>query len=121
MSYAGDKDHHLSDQAGSCGCFAAPDHFLIFDKALGMDDNFAEVSLLVCSACAQPWLRYFYELEAFTASGRWYLGAITVEQAALTTAAEAKSMLEGLSWYFFGGSYFGGRSGRSSGRIFLNP
>jgi hypothetical protein len=86
-----------------------------------MDGNFAQVSLLTCSVCGQKWLRYFYEIEAFTASGRWYLGAIQAEQAALLTIENAKATLEELSWYFYGGSYYGGRSGRTSGRIFLNP
>jgi len=86
-----------------------------------MDGNFAEVSILVCSLCGQRWLRYFYELEAFTASGRWYLGAITAEQASLLTAENAKATLEGLSWYFYGGSYYEGKSGRTSGKISLIP
>ena len=86
-----------------------------------MDENFAEVSLLICPVCGQRWLRYFYEVEAFTASGRWYLGAIDAEQASLLTAENAKATLENSSWYFYGGSYYGGRSGRGSGRIILNP
>jgi len=84
-----------------------------------MDDHYAEVSLLVCSSCGQRWLRYFYELEAFTASGRWYLGAITGEQAARLTAENAKATLESLNWYFYGGSYYWGKSGKTSGRIWL--
>jgi hypothetical protein len=90
------------------------------EKELGMDANFAEVSLLTCSVCGQHWLRYFIEFEAFTASGRWYLGAITAEQASSLTAQNAKSTLENLSWYFYGGSYYRGRIGRTSGRIFLD-
>jgi hypothetical protein len=86
-----------------------------------MDDNFAVVSLLKCSVCGQQWVRYFYEVEAFTASGRWYLGAIHTEQASHLTAENAKAILDDLSWYFYGGSYYGGRSGRASGRIILNP
>jgi hypothetical protein len=62
-----------------------------------------------------------YEIEAFTASGRWYLGAITAEQAALLTPENAKAALEQLSWYFYGGSYFGGRTGKASGSILLIP
>jgi hypothetical protein len=108
-------------QSESCGCFTGPNRLLEKEKYLGMDENFAEVSLLVCPDCGQRWLRYFYEVEAFTASGRWYLGAIQPEQAALMTAAKAKTTLESLGWYFYGGSYFGGRSGRTSGRIYLNP
>jgi hypothetical protein len=101
-----------------CGCFTGPPYRLDFKKDLGLDVRFAEVTLLACPACGQRWLRYFYEVEAFTASGRWYLGAITPEQAASLTAEGAKAVLEGLEWYFYGGSYFDGKSGKASGRIF---
>jgi hypothetical protein len=86
-----------------------------------MDDNYAEVSLLTCSVCGQWWLRYFYEFEGITASGRWYLGAIHAGQTSLLKAKNAKATLEGLSWYYYGGSYFGGKTGRTAGRIILNP
>jgi hypothetical protein len=84
-----------------------------------MDEHYAEITLLRCSVCSQHWLRYFYELEAFTASGRWYLGAITVEQAAQLTLENAKATLEGLGWYFYGGSYYRGKSGKTSGGVLL--
>ena len=116
-----EEDHNQPEQAASCGCFTAPLHFLVNDIELGMDNNFALVSLLTCPVCGQQWLRVFYEVEAFTASGRWYLGAITGEQAALLTAENAKAILDSLSWYLYGGSYYGGKSGRVSGRISLNP
>ena len=86
-----------------------------------MDKNFAEVSVLACQSCGQHWLRYFYEQEAFTASGRWYLGAITPEQLSALTADRAKSFFEGLDWYYYGGSYYDGRSGKTSGGIILIP
>jgi len=82
-----------------------------------MDENFAEVSLLTCSLCGQKWIRVLYEVEAFTASGRWYLGAITAQQASSLAAENAKNTLEKLNWYFYGGSYFGGRIGKASGRL----
>jgi hypothetical protein len=84
-----------------------------------MDKRYAEVTLLTCPECGAFWLRYHYELEAFTASGRWYLGAITPQQAAHLTADNAKATLEGLDWYFFGGSYFDGRRGKTSGKVWL--
>jgi len=86
-----------------------------------MDESFAEVSLLFCSKCGQCWLRYFYEVETFSGSGRWYLGAVSAEQASILTASNAKTILETLSWYYFGGSYFDGRTGKASGEIHLNP
>jgi hypothetical protein len=98
-----------------------PQGFLVIDKELGMDVRFAEVTLLTCPVCGQMWLRYFYENEAFTASGRWYLGAITAQQASLLAAENAKEMLESQVWYFYGGSFYGGRTGKTSGKVFLNP
>ncbi len=105
----------------ACSCFTTPLRSLAGEIDLGMDANYAQVSILACPACGQHWLRYFYEVEAFTASGRWYLGAISVELADKMTAAQAKAELEGLDWYFYGGSYFDGRIGRASGEILRNP
>ena len=86
-----------------------------------MDDRYAEVSVHVCRDCGRYWLRYFYEQEAFTASGRWYLGALTTGQLAALTANNAKSVLEGLDWYYYGGSFYFGKSGKTSGKISLFP
>jgi hypothetical protein len=97
----------------------APHSQLLPIKELGMDKHYATITLHKCAKCDRLWLRYHYENEAFTASGRWYLGTITPEQARLLTAENAKETLERLSWYFCGGSYFDGRVGKSSGRIWL--
>jgi hypothetical protein len=122
---ASDEERAVENQhAGShetCGCFAAPLGHVISIKELGMDRRFAEVSLLVCRDCGQHWLRYFYEVEAFTGSGRWYLGAVTPEQLSTLTLENAKETLEKLDCYYYGGSYYEGRSGRTSGKIFLSP
>jgi len=80
--------------AASCACCNTPYHSVVNAEELGMDENFAEVSLLTCPLCGQKWLRYLYEVEAFTASGRWYLGAIPSEQALILTAENAKETLE---------------------------
>jgi hypothetical protein len=109
------------ESRGSCDCLVALQDHLVVSRELGMDSRLAEVSVLVCRYCGQHWLRYFYEVEAFTASARWYLGPITAEQASALSAEDAKSLLEGLSWYYYGGSYFHGRTGKSSGPILLNP
>src|SRR4030095_6377226 len=115
----GTKNQELhSDE--SCVCFSGPYQTLSNYRELGMDRAFAEFSILCCQTCRQLWLRYLYELEAFTASGRWYLGAITREQLSTLTSDNAKSYLEGLDWYYYGGSYFGGGRGEASGqKIFL--
>ncbi len=104
-----------------CTCSTIPYQNLSTYRELGMDSHFAEVSVLVCQRCGQHWLRYFYDHEAFTASGRWYLGMITSEQLSILTADQAKSRLETLSWYYYGGSYYNGQIGQSSGTISLFP
>ncbi len=96
-----------------CACFEKPSTSLGLVKWLGMDERFGEVSILSCPVCGQRWLRVHYEDEAFTASGRWYLGAISSEQAESLTAGEAADTLKTLSWYYYGGSYYGGRSGKT--------
>jgi hypothetical protein len=106
-------------QPGGCTCLTSPNPPLIIDRQLGMDSRYGEVTLLTCPACGQMWLQYLYEMEGFSRSGRWYRGAITVQQAAEVTAENARAMLEGLEWYFYGGSYFDGQSGRSSGPLSL--
>jgi hypothetical protein len=89
------------------------------ERYLGMDQRYAEVSLWRCAACGQIWLRYQYEMEAFSESGQWFLGAITAAEADGLTAECAKETLERLEWYYFGGSYFRGGRGRASGNIAL--
>jgi hypothetical protein len=105
----------------ACTCFTAPPTHLIGVKDLGLDSYLAEVSVLICQECGQHWLRYFYEVEAFTGSGRWYLGPITPEQFAALIVEQAKTLLESLDWYYYGGSYYDGRNGRTSGNIVLSP
>ena len=105
----------MSEQA--CPCYLTPNRNLVTLRDYGMDEHYAEISLLVCPDCDTKWLRYLLEAEGFTASGRWYLGVVSEEAVTRLTAGNASSILEGLDWYFLGGSYYGGRIGRSSGNI----
>jgi hypothetical protein len=50
-----------------------------------------------------------------------YLGAITPEQLASLTVVQAKAVLEGLGWYYYGGNYYQGRNGRPSETFTLIP
>ena len=95
-----------------CHCYLEPDS-LILESELGMDERFAEISLLRCPACAQQWVRYFYEQEAFSKSGRWYLGAVDGQ----VSGSTAKLALENAVEYWQGGSYFDGKESLSSGPI----
>jgi hypothetical protein len=99
-----------------CTCFNEPSRELREVGSLGMDSQFGEGMLLKCPRCGQLWLRYFYENEAFSRSGRWYLGPVPVP---VSNPEEVKSTLERLAWHFFGGSYFDGRIGKASGEIRL--
>src|SRR5215212_1104859 len=101
-----DSENQQPEPREACPCFAAPATGLITIKELGLDSHLAEVSVLICQECGQHWLRYLYEAEAFTGSGRWYLGAITPEQFVTLTVEQAKATLERLSWYYYGGSYY---------------
>lgn len=76
-------------------------------KYLGMDQHYAEISLRTCKSCGRIWLRYFYENEAFTASGRWYRGLVPPDQVDSVTAETAKDYLGKLDWYLCGGSFYG--------------
>jgi hypothetical protein len=94
-----DSENQQPEPREACTCRAAPATGLIIIKELGLDSRLAEVSVLVCQECGQHWLRYLYEVEAFTGSGRWYLAANTPEQIATLAVERAKAVLEGLGWY----------------------
>ena len=88
------------------------------DKEAGnLTDDFADISLGKCPKCGQVWLRYLTENEGYTGSGRWYLGAISDLQANMIPVNQAKALLEGLEWYWVGGSYFSGQIRVSRGNI----
>jgi hypothetical protein len=82
-----------------------------------MDAAYGEASLWRCSRCGRTWLRYLYELEGFSKSGRWHLGLIANPTFATLDASRCRQTLEQLDWYFFGGSYFDGLTGKSSGPL----
>jgi hypothetical protein len=104
-------------QLDTCRCLLQPRRDLALVEYLGMDSVYAEVSILVCPDCGRRWLRYFYELEAFSRSGRWYLGLLSDAAETRLDVHNAREILAQLAWYFYGGSYYGGRSGKTSGAI----
>ena len=90
-------------------------------KNLGVDRNYGEVSIKKCKTCGSLWLHYFYENEAFEKSGRWYCGPLKADQAAQVKPENSLELLEKMEWYFSGGSYFDGKTGKSKGKILINP
>lgn len=99
--------------ANPCQCMDERSDELVSDCSLGMDSNFADVSVLKCSTCGQFWLRYFYELEGFKDSGRWYECPISSYEKQLITAESALEFLNSQPWVFQGGSYYGGNTSKS--------
>ena len=87
-----------------------PLRFVGIDPAAG---RYGEVNIWQCLACGRLWLHYLLEQEAFTGSGRYFMGLISAEEAGCITPNEAFAYLNRLEWRLFGGSYFG-RKGRTS-------
>ncbi len=104
-------------QAEECICFQSTQQKEVPFSVVGMTDDFADISLGKCPKCGQVWLRYVTENEGYTGSGRWYLGAISDLQANMIQVNQAKALLEGLEWYWVGGSYFSGQIRVSRGKI----
>ena len=100
-----------------CKCFQSTQQAGIRFSELGMTQDYAEIAIGKCPECAQQWIRYHYENEGLSGSGRWYLGAISDLQANTMHVNQAKAILEGLEWYWVGGSYYGGRISVRSGSI----
>ena len=82
--------------------------------------RFGNVKIEVCKKCHTSWLSYQVEYEAFSKSGRWYRGIIGAESIASMSPEEAPKYLEGLAWYFEGGSYFDSNGKLSKGHLFLD-
>lgn len=104
-----------TQQPGDCECLKGDFYYLNFEtKSLGADSNYGEASIDRCKRCGRYWLHYLMEYEYLTAAGRWFRGIVTPEVAASATAESATRILEGLEWYFRGGSAFGGKVTRTS-------
>lgn len=106
-----------------CGCFE-PDwqkHPAHDRRELpGLDERdglFADVAVETCRTCARTWVQYHFEYEAVPRSGRWYRGLVPASVAAGLAVTDARAVLEGLPWYWAGGSYFDGQVTRRSGKL----
>jgi hypothetical protein len=101
-------------RSASCGCLeAGPTD--ADSSYLGTDRNYADIHLLRCRACGATWLRYYFVIEAFSRSGRWYLGLVPEDRVAEIREDNALAILNALDWHIAGGSYFDGKVHRRSG------
>lgn len=94
----------------ACRCQSPPFHYTQFEsRAVGVDETagrYAAVTIERCLSCNQQWLRYFFEHEAFSKSGRWYRVPVSDAEAASVTETTALELMTRCSWHFYGGSYF---------------
>ena len=110
------------DDNKSCKCLNKPLSFDDYDEVrrLGVDSTngrYGEVNLWRCKRCGRYWLRYQVEYEAFTGSGRYFMGLITPEKAEILAPDEVVPYLNQLEWHLYGGSYFFGKKGRTTGKV----
>ncbi|MBN1372783.1 MAG: hypothetical protein JW987_12655 [Anaerolineaceae bacterium] len=108
-----------------CICLDLPQPFNHYEKVkfVGRDETngrFGEVNLRRCLHCGRLWVHYFVEYEAFRASGRYYMGIITAEDAQSLTAETAVDYLNSLDWHLFGGSFFDGVVGLGTGHVYVD-
>jgi hypothetical protein len=79
--------------------------------------NITEVTIETCKFCGSKWVKYYFEHPLFGHSGTWYRGLITEEMESSVRAENAIALIEGLEWYFRGGSFYKSNGERWSGRI----
>ncbi|HEY6249232.1 MAG TPA: hypothetical protein VI685_04690 [Candidatus Angelobacter sp.] len=102
--------HASAQNSPECPCLEGDVYYENFESnGLGLDSNYGEVTIFRCRRCGCFWLNYLMEYEHLTAAGRWFRGLITPEVANSLKANDAQQVLEGLEWYFRGGSAFQGK------------
>ncbi|MBZ0282684.1 MAG: hypothetical protein K8L97_18225 [Anaerolineae bacterium] len=104
--------------ADSCPCLEESQQHTHYQhiRSLGVDETngrFGDVELWQCKSCGRYWLRYLVEYEHLTASGRYFMGLITLEGVDNLPPEKTIPYLESLDWHFYGGSYFDGKKGKS--------
>jgi hypothetical protein len=111
----------ISAASVDCPCLQSAQGYLNYldIRSVGVDPTqhrYGEVTVKQCKHCGRLWLHYFVEYEAFSESGRWFMGLITPEQAEAMTPEKAIDYLDTLDWHLQGGSYFRTASRRSTGK-----
>ena len=105
----------------SCECLQSGPRFPdARATSIGTDQSngrFAEVEAIECLRCGRLWLKYGWELEWESHSGRWYAGIVNPDQTEGLAPEDATRVLEGLDWYLAGGSYYDGHVSRRSGPL----
>ena len=99
-----------------CKCYTPPlDYrdYVITEVGTDFSKNlYGEVTSEVCKHCGTIWIKYLFECEGFTESGRWYRAVITKKNLRGFTPEQAIDHISNVGWHLYGGSYF-----RSSGKV----
>lgn len=107
-----------------CQCMKPPFlHNDFYSQFIGIDKTngrFGKVSVETCKRCGSRWIVYSVEYEAFSQSGRWYRGLSSPEMIIHLTPEGAVVALEGLPWYFYGGSYFETTGRKGTGPVLVD-
>lgn len=82
---------------------------------IGVDDHHAEVTVSTCTGCGANWLEYFFE--DHHDNGSRYRGLISTSVADQVTTQNAAEFIAQLPWYWLGGTYYFGKTSRSSGAV----
>src|SRR5687767_1640502 len=87
--------------------------------SIGTDSRYADIFVTQCPGCGRYWLRYQYEFEFHSNSGRWFLGPLRGDLVESVTAEKATELFEEMLWYFAGGSYYDGCIRKVSGALVI--
>jgi hypothetical protein len=69
------------------------------------DGRYADVTTFKCGRCNRRWLRYQFENEEISQSGRWTEALIAEATLIHINPENAEKFIEVQDWYIFGGSY----------------
>ena len=100
-----------------CVCYTEP--LRGFGTEIGTDSRYGDIFVTQCAGCGRYWLRYQYEFEFFSRSGRWFLGPLRTDLVESVTAENAKERFGEMLWYFAGGSYYDGVIRKVSGPLVI--
>ena len=93
---------------------------IIFQEIyIGCDETngrFGDLTARICPDCKFIWLLYSVQYEAFTKSGRWYIGRIIEKNYKSIKPEDSVKLLEQSNPCYFGGSYF-----ETSGKLLKKP
>ncbi len=97
-----------------CQCFESDTHIEWTDQGdIGMTADYWDITHMRCATCGTPWLRAFFEIEAFARSSRHYRVPTTDAKLSGITPDAALLLIETAPFRIVGGSYYDGKEHRT--------